>query len=128
LDQIAIGELLQFFGILLLITRFKFGSRRELWNTTTKNRFVPCPKFGETTGMSRNRFEEIWMNLQFSEQPKEREPTMSTHKFRWKLVDDFVEDFNEHRRQGFRPSELVSIGLVITTTNHYYHRSASTSL
>jgi Transposase IS4 len=106
--EIELGELLRFFGVILLITKFDCGRRRELWNTVLTFKYVPSPQFGIRTGMCRNRFEEIWMNLVFSAQPEERPADMSSVTYRWMLVDDFVDDFNRHRRTHFRPSELVS--------------------
>jgi Transposase IS4 len=70
--EIELGELLQFFGVVLLITRFDFGQRCELWNSVSSFKYIPSPQFGIHTGMCRNCFEDIRMNLVFSEQPEER--------------------------------------------------------
>ena len=53
------GSLIIFFGIIILGTRFEFSSRHDLWSTESVSRFVEAPRFGEKTGMSRNRFDEI---------------------------------------------------------------------
>jgi Transposase IS4 len=106
--EIELGELLWFFGVVLLITKFDFGQRRELWNTVLSFKYIPSPQFGICTGMCCICFEEIWMNLVFSAQPDERPPNMSTVTYQWMLVDDFVDDFNRHRRTHFHPSEMVS--------------------
>lgn len=45
------GELLKFIGILILATRFEFGSRAELWSATPRTRLMPAPAFGSRTGM-----------------------------------------------------------------------------
>ena len=58
-EPTTVGEILKFFGILLLITRFEFGSRASLWATTGFTRLVPAPNFGRTTGMSRQRFRYV---------------------------------------------------------------------
>jgi Transposase IS4 len=92
--EIELGELLRFFGVILLITKFDFGRRRELWNTVLSFKYIPSPQFGIHTGMCRNRFEEIWMNLVFSAQLDERPPDMSMVTYQWMMVDDFVDDFN----------------------------------
>ena len=55
LPPTTIGELLKFFGILVIITRFEFGKRLSLWTDTAHTRFVPPPNLGHTTGMSRHR-------------------------------------------------------------------------
>jgi Transposase IS4 len=70
-------ELLRFFGVVLLITKFDFGQRDKLWNSVPTFKYIPSPQFGIQTGMCCNRFEEIWMNLVFSAQPDERPDNMS---------------------------------------------------
>jgi Transposase IS4 len=75
--EIELGELLRFFGVVLLNTKFDFGQRRELWNTVLLFKYIPSPQFGIHTGMCCNRFEEIWMNLVFSAQPDECPPNNS---------------------------------------------------
>ena len=45
------GELVKFFGIIILGSRYEFGSRRDLWATTSVSRFVDAPNFGSRTGM-----------------------------------------------------------------------------
>jgi hypothetical protein len=122
MQEIDIGDLLKFFGIMILITRFKFGNRRDLWRVNEDCRYIPAPRIGDTTGMSKNRFDEIWQCLTFSEQPDERPANMSSEAYRWMLVDDFVMDFNRHRQDNFRPSEVVSAyillpNLTITSTD-----------
>ena len=61
------GSLIKFFGIIILGTRFEFLSRSDLWSTESVSRFVEAPKFGEMTGMSRNRFDKICRCIRFSE-------------------------------------------------------------
>jgi Transposase IS4 len=106
-NEMGIAEMLRFFGVCILVTRFKFGRRRELWGHTTGSKYIPTANFANT-GMSRDRFEEIWSLLTFSHQEPERPYGMSSAAYRWTLVDDFVDDFNRHRRARFRPSETVS--------------------
>ena len=62
------GELLRYFGICILSTRYEFASRRDLWSTTTTFKYQPPPAFGKT-GMPRNRFDLLWQHIQWSEQP-----------------------------------------------------------
>ena len=108
-DEIDMGELYKFFGICILVTKFEFSSRRDLWSTISNCRYIPPASIGENTGMSRNRFDEIWSSLTFSEQEEERPDYMSHAAHRWQLVDDFVQDFNDHRRSNFSPSEVVRL-------------------
>ena len=103
----TIGEILQFFGVMLLVTRFEFGARASLWATTSRNRFIPTPNLGHTTGMSRDRFDVLWRLLAWSEQPYPRPSTMSHEEWRWCLVQDFVDNFNNHRESYYFASDLI---------------------
>lgn len=110
LEELDVGELIKFFGVLLLITRFEFGDRASLWSTKMDNPYIPAVCLGETTGMRRNQFDSIWRYLTFSECPDEQpEWVTSSAAHRWMHVDDFVTDFNCHRRANFRPSEIICI-------------------
>ena len=40
------GELIRFIGLIILATRFEFGSRRELWSQTKKTKYEEAPEFG----------------------------------------------------------------------------------
>jgi Transposase IS4 len=55
---ISVGELLKFFGVLVLMTRFEFGKRHDLWKTSPISKYILAPAFGNT-GMPRNRFDDI---------------------------------------------------------------------
>jgi Transposase IS4 len=101
------GELLRFIGVLLLSTRFEFGSRASLWSTVG-SKYIPAASFGKT-GMDRSRFETLWSCLTFSEQPVTRPQEMSSERYRWMRVDDFVHRFNEHRRLQFSPSHRICV-------------------
>ena len=78
LDVTKIEELLKWFGVLILATRFEFGSRSDLWSTTGPSKYIDAPAFGKKTGMSRNRFDELWRCVRWSEQPAKRPAGMST--------------------------------------------------
>ena len=70
-NNIMAGEIVKFFGVMLLVTRFEFGSRASLWSNVTTNKYIPAPSFG-LTGMPRKRFDDLWMCIRFSEQPPNR--------------------------------------------------------
>jgi hypothetical protein len=72
---------------------------------------IPSPQFGIYTGMCRNCFKEIWMNLTFNVQLEEWPDAMSLVMYQWMLVEDFVDDFNQHHCTHFCASELVSAWL-----------------
>jgi hypothetical protein len=90
------GEVLKFFGVLILVTRFEFSSRSSLWSNTAPSKYQPAPSFGKT-GMSRHRFDLLMSAIRFSRQPPVRPD----------LVDDFVTNFNSYRETNFSPSDLI---------------------
>ena len=102
------GEILKFFGIVLLTTKFEFKSRASLWSTTAPSKYKVAPAFGQT-GMSRQRFDYFWMRIRFSNQPKVRPPEMSSERYRSTLLDDFVFEYNNHRKRFFIPSEMLCV-------------------
>jgi hypothetical protein len=101
------GEIVKFFGIIILSTKFEFDDRRSLWATEAPSKYIPTPLFGKL--MPRNRFDDLWRCIRFSEQPSVRPAEMTAEQYRWKLVDDFVTQFNEHRASTFSPSERICV-------------------
>ncbi len=78
---LSTGELLKFFGVLVLGTRYKFGRRAELWATEAGNHLLQAPCFRSRTGMSRNRFDDIFSSLSFSKQgPRAVGETSTEHR------------------------------------------------
>mmetsp|Transcript_8981 Transcript_8981/g.13805 ORF Transcript_8981/g.13805 Transcript_8981/m.13805 type:complete len:99 (+) Transcript_8981:258-554(+) len=57
-------EILKFFGLCLLMTRFEFGNRASLWLTTAPWKYIPAPRLGDS-GMSRDRFNSLWRYFLF---------------------------------------------------------------
>jgi Transposase IS4 len=100
------GELIRFFGAMILETRFRFNNRHDLWRSSPRNPCIPPARFGEKTGLSRNRCNDIWRHLRWSYQPKQKPEEMSWEKYRWMLVDGHVTRFKEHRENSFYPSDL----------------------
>ena len=98
------GEIVQFFGVMLLVTQFEFGSQASLWSNTSTNKYIPAPSFG-LTGMPRKQFDDLWMCIRFSDQPHNCPSEMTSEQYCWRLVYDFVKNFNEHRAQNFSPSD-----------------------
>ena len=94
------GEIVKFFGVMLLVTRFEFGSWASLWSNMTTNKYIPAPLFG-MTGMPRKQFDNLWMCIRFSDQPRNCPSDMTSEQYRWRLVDDFIKNFNKHRVQNF---------------------------
>ena len=82
------SEILRNFGILILITRFEFGTRKTLWNINRNSKYIPPAEFGKT-GMPRNWFEDLTRCIAFSYQPNEQ-GDLSSVRYRWLLVQDFL--------------------------------------
>lgn len=57
--EVIVREILKFFGVLILGTRYEFTTRRELWSTTPRTKYLCAPAIGNRTGMSRIRFNGI---------------------------------------------------------------------
>ena len=94
------GEIVKFFGVMLLVTWFGFGSQVSLWSNTSTNKYIPAPSFG-LTGMPWKQFNDLWMCIRFHDQPCNHPSEMTSEQYCWRLVDDFVKNFNEHQAQIF---------------------------
>ena len=102
------GEILKKFGIIILMSKFEFCKRRDLWTNTSQFRYVSAPALGKT-GMARKRFDLLWQWMVWSDQPEIRPETMKHSQYRWKLVDGFVKRFNDYRAQSFILSEMICV-------------------
>jgi len=105
------GEVLKLFGVLILATRFEFGSRAELWATKPRSKHMPAPAFGSRTGMPRHRFDALWSALTFSRQPPggPASDDPSGERYRWGLVNDFITAINLHREEHVTPGETLCV-------------------
>ena len=79
------GELLKWFGITIMMTQFEFGDRSSLWSTSCSrwNKYIPPASFGEKTGMSRQRYDDLHRAMVWSSQPDVRPEYMSSETYRW---------------------------------------------
>ena len=57
--------------------------------------------------MSRDRFEELWYHMVWSEQPDNRHDDQSHEGHRWMLVEDFVRNINNHREKYYVPCWIL---------------------
>ena len=64
-------EILKFFDILVLMTRFEFGLRASLWSTFSPSKYVPAAHFGKR-GMFRTRFDFLFCCIRLIDQPNRR--------------------------------------------------------
>ena len=107
------GELLKFFGVLILMTRFTFGPRRELWRRDSKHRYVPPAHFGRFMAMQ--RFEDLHRRISFCTSSAKR-TYISTNledtrgeQARWDLCEGFLDAINAHRQQFVNPCEYICV-------------------
>ena len=54
-------------------------------------------------GISCNCWEDIWYAIRWSRQPSDKPPEMSSERFWWLLVDNFITNFNVHNFSTFYP-------------------------
>ena len=80
------GEIVKFFGVLLLVTQFEFGSWGSLWSNTSTNIYIPAPSFG-LTGMPQKQFDDLWMCIRFSDQPCNRPSEMTSELPMYVVID-----------------------------------------
>jgi Transposase IS4 len=105
----TVGELLKWFGVTILITRFEFGDRASLWSTVGDCKYMSAANLGGRTGMSRNRYDTLLQHIVWSYQPFERPEGMSSEAYRWMLVGGFVDRINNHRKRFMSPSSVICV-------------------
>ena len=55
-------EIIKWFGIIILATRFEFGDRASLWYTVFQSKYRYDPAFGKTR-MNRHWFDMLWRHV-----------------------------------------------------------------
>jgi hypothetical protein len=97
-------ELLWWIGVCVLIAGINFrGRHHNLWEGGgTTSKYIPSYDLC-ATGMSRDRFDDIWYTVRWSRQPSEQPHGMSSEQYHWMLVDDFVANINEYCARTFVP-------------------------
>mmetsp|Transcript_13087 Transcript_13087/g.15367 ORF Transcript_13087/g.15367 Transcript_13087/m.15367 type:complete len:489 (-) Transcript_13087:196-1662(-) len=108
LARTTLGELVKFLGITIMMTRVKMRGIRDIWTTSARSKYLPAYNFG-VMGMSRHRWDQLWKHIRWSKQPHTRPEGMTHERWKWKLISDFVDRFNEHQATRFMPSDIVCI-------------------
>ena len=106
----SVTEVLKFFGILILITRFEFSDRRSFWKVGSISNYIPSPQLGKI--MSRERFENLRCNLNFNGLY-----LSDSSNDRWFSVRRFVDAINQHRASFATPSKYLCIN---KSMSHWY--------
>ena len=65
------GEMIKWYLIIILATRFEFGDRASMWSTVSQSKYRSAPAFGKT-GMNRHRFNIMWRHVPWIHQPDVR--------------------------------------------------------
>ena len=97
LRLITIGEMLKFFGVLILMNRIEFSSRRSHWSSQGSRKYLRQPQFGNI--IARTRFEALRKNVTFS--------FPADWSDRWGLIRDFIVAITDHRSSHVIPSQNI---------------------
>jgi len=100
------GELLKCIGVVVLGTRYEFGSRADLWATKARNKYLLAPASGERVGLLRSRFDALWSCVTFNAQTVSGD---TSETGRWELTGDFKAAINAHRAARVTPSEIICV-------------------
>lgn len=103
--ETSIGELIKFFGTLVLMTRCKFSNRRDFWGSDLSSPYLGQSKFGRI--FSRNRFETLRKCVKFSRGNGDQE--IYSEEQQWGLCEDFVDAINEHHKEYVKPSHFLCV-------------------
>jgi len=70
-----------------------------------RRRHIQVPPLHDlcATGMSRNHFDDIWYAVRWSRQPPEQPDGMSSERYHWMLINNFVANINKYRLRTFVP-------------------------
>ena len=90
LDKMDVAESLKWFGVVLLISRCEFSTCKELWAVQIHSRFLPPVELSQATGISQQRYDDIWTCLHLSFQPESWPKNVPSKEYCWVLVDDFI--------------------------------------
>jgi hypothetical protein len=114
---LTVDELFKFFGVLLLLTKCEFTNWSDLWSSNLehrKSKYLPPTKLGKVTRLHRERFDHIWSCWRMSNQPDEQPLDTPWEDYNWMLVQDFTDQFNDHRKATFTPSTYICVDESIT--------------
>ena len=80
------GEMIKWFGIIILATLFEFGDRASMWSTLSQPKYRYAPGFGKN-GINRHRFNMMWRHIRWIHQLDVQDDGTSHGVHRWKLVE-----------------------------------------
>jgi hypothetical protein len=86
-------------------TRLEFTNRPSLWSSKC-SKYIPAVELGKT-GISCQRFDDLWKCIRFSSQPETLPNERSSEQYRWMVIDELIDHFNEHNINTFIPSSTI---------------------
>lgn len=108
-----VSEILRYFGVLVSLSRFEFGVKRDLWSPSSKKKYLPVTNFG--CMMPYHRSDMLRCCIRYSSCG---ESGNNDGAFNWcALVDDFMKSINDHRELYVTPSELICVD---GSMSHWY--------
>ena len=93
---------------MILITKHELTSRSSLWSTTASYKYMDPPDLVKTV-MARDRFDDLFSCLTWSEQPIVWLASMSQEIYIWLLIDGFAKEINDYRASHFSPSDFICV-------------------
>ena len=98
--------IIKWFGVIILSIRFGFEDRDNLWYTVSQSKYSSTPNFYKT-GMSSDCSDMLWRHFQWIHQTDVQDEGTGHENNIWKIVGDFVSNFNEYCTHLFFPSDLI---------------------
>ena len=102
------GDNIYIYWVLILITRYEFASRHDIWSSRSWCKYIKTPGIGNI-GLTRPRFDNLWSCIRFSRHQHPRLEGMNIKEWGWKLFNDHIEKFNTHRLERLSPSESLCV-------------------
>ena len=99
---------MSFVGLILLAAQFWFSDHCNLWSNESLSQCIVPPAFGSFS-IVRNLFDQLWQCPSCCHQPSAHPAEMPHEEHDWKLVDNFANLFNSHRKQSFTPGTTVCV-------------------
>ena len=109
---VTAGGVLSVLGIVVLMSRFELVRKEDLWDTPNNqwSKYVPMPDMEAKSGISVDRWQLLWRNMEWSPRPVSRPDDVDREDWHgWMNVEGFVSNINEHRATHFTPSGVIGV-------------------
>ena len=102
------SDIINLLGAIILIMRYKFTSWGDIWFLRSKWKYID-PSYMGNNGFKSPRFDNLWSCIQLSRQKNPIPKGMSIKEWEWQLVNDHIENFNNHRLKRLYPSYRLCV-------------------